>query len=195
MICALMYGSGLRVSETVRLRIKDVNPDEGIITVRSGKGDEDRVVMFPDKLRSEYTEHIESVRKIYERDLEMGISGVYLPYALERKYPQAPKEWGWFWVFPSKEISVDPRSKTVRRHHLHATAVQRAFKKALKLAGITKPATVHSLRHSFATHLLESGYDIRTIQELMGHKSIRTTMIYTHIVKNTVARVISPLDM
>ena len=194
LVCALMYGGGLRVSEAVRLRIKDLDFGRGLITVYSGEGDRDRVTVLPRKLEPEFEVHLAKVKEIYERDRKAGVAGVYLPHALERKYPHAGKEWGWFWVFPSRELSVDPRTETVRRHHIHPTAVQRAFKKALRKAGIEKPATVHSLRHSFATHLLEDGYDIRTIQELLGHKSIRTTMIYTHIVGKHIARVISPFD-
>ncbi len=194
LICALMYGGGLRVSETVRLRVKDLDFERGLITVYSGKGDKDRVTVFPRKLTPELEVHLARIKEIYEQDRRAGVAGVYLPYALERKYPKAGKEWAWFWLFPSKDLSVDPRTETVRRHHIHPSAVQRAFKKALHKAGVEKPATVHSLRHSFATHLLEDGYDIRTIQELLGHKSLRTTMIYTHIVGRKIARVISPLD-
>ncbi len=194
LICALMYGGGLRVSEAVRLRVKDLNFERGLVTVYSGKGDRDRVTVLPRKLKPEFEVHLAKAREIYEMDRKAGVAGVYLPHALERKYPHAGKEWAWFWVFPSRELSVDPRTETVRRHHIHPSAVQRAFKKALRKAGIEKPATVHSLRHSFATHLLEDGYDIRTIQELMGHKSIRTTMIYTHIVGKRILGVISPFD-
>ncbi len=194
LICALMYGGGLRVSEAVKVRIKDLNFEQGLITVYSGKGDQDRVTVLPRRLEPEFEVHLAEVKEIYDMDRKAGVAGVYLPHALERKYPEAGKEWAWFWVFPSRELSVDPRTQTVRRHHLHPTAVQRAFKKALRKAGVEKPATVHSLRHSFATHLLEEGYDIRTIQELMGHKNIRTTMIYTHIVGKRIAGVISPFD-
>jgi len=194
LICALMYGGGLRISETVRLRVKDLDFERGLITVFSGKGDKDRVTVFPRKLTPELEVHLAKIRKIYHQDRRAGVAGVYLPYALERKYPEAGKEWSWFWLFPSKDLSVDPRTETVRRHHIHPSAVQRAFKKALRKAGVEKPATVHSLRHSFATHLLEDGYDIRTIQELLGHKSLRTTMIYTHIVGRKITGVVSPLD-
>ncbi|MBX6421993.1 integron integrase [Thermosulfurimonas sp. F29] len=194
LICALMYGGGLRVSETVRLRVKDLDFERGLITVFSGKGDKDRVTVFPRKLTPELEVHLAKIREIYHQDRRAGVAGVYLPYALERKYPEAGKEWAWFWLFPSKDLSVDPRTETVRRHHIHPSAVQRAFKKALRKAGVEKPATVHSLRHSFATHLLEDGYDIRTIQELLGHKSLRTTMIYTHIVGRRITGVVSPLD-
>jgi len=194
LICALMYGGGLRVSEVVRLRIKDIDFEQGLLIVYSGKGDQDRVTVLPKKLIPKLQEHLSEVRKTYEQDRKAGVAGVSLPYALEKKYPHAGEEWGWFWVFPSKDLSIDPRTQTVRRHHLHSSAVQRAFKKALKMAGIEKPATVHSLRHSFATHLLEAGYDIRTIQELLGHKSLKTTMIYTHIVGKRITGVISPFD-
>ena len=134
------------------------------------------------------------MRKVYKEDRQNNISGVFLPHALERKYPNAGKEWGWFWLFPSKSLSVDPRTNTVRRHHVHIATIQRAFKRALKEAGIEKPASVHSLRHSFATHLLEDGYDIRTVQELLGHKHIQTTMIYTHVARRNILGVKSPLD-
>ena len=194
LICALMYGGGLRVSEAVRVRVKDLDFERGLITVYSGKGDQDRVTVLPRRLEPEFEVHLAGVKELYEMDRKAGVAGVYLPHALECKYPEAGKEWAWFWVFPSRELSVDPRTQTVRRHHLHPTAVQRAFKKALRKAGIEKPATVHSLRHSFATHLLEDGYDIRTIQELMGHKNIKTTMIYRHIVGKRIAGVISPFD-
>jgi len=194
LICALMYGGGLRVSEAVRLRVKDLDFERGLITVFSGKGDKDRVTVFPRELTPELEVHLAKIREIYHQDRRARVAGVYLPYALERKYPEAGKEWAWFWLFPSKDLSVDPRTETVRRHHIHPSAVQRAFKKALRKAGVEKSATVHSLRHSFATHLLEDGYDIRTIQELLGHKSLRTTMIYTHIVGRRITGVVSPLD-
>ena len=136
LVCALMYGGGLRVSETVRLRVKDLDLERGLVTVYSGKGDRDRITVFPRRLVPEFEVHLARIREIYEQDRRAGVAGVYLPHALERKYPEAGKEWGWFWVFPSRELSVDPRTETVRRHHIHPSAVQRAFKKALRKAGV-----------------------------------------------------------
>ncbi len=194
LMAMLIYGCGLRVSECIRLRIKDIDLEQGVVIVRSGKGDKDRITVLPESLKDDLITHIEKVRKVYEEDRQNNISGVFLPNALERKYPNAGKEWGWFWLFPSKSLSVDPRTNTVRRHHVHIATIQRAFKRALKEAGIEKPASVHSLRHSFATHLLEDGYDIRTVQELLGHKHIQTTMIYTHVARRNILGVRSPLD-
>jgi len=164
------------------------------VVVRSGKGDEDRRTMLPERLKDDLIHHLASVRELYDRDRKEKLNGVALPGALERKYPQAGKEWGWFWVFPSKTLSVDPRTRTVRRHHIHPASLQRVFKEAVGKAGIAKPASIHTLRHSFATHLLEKGYDIRTIQELLGHRFLQTTMIYTHVAKKNILRVRSPLD-
>ena len=194
LMAMLIYGCGLRVSECVRLRIKDVDLEQDVVFVRSGKGDKDRVTVLPESLKEDLIKHLERVRKIYEEDRKSDIAGVFLPDALERKYPNAGKEWGWFWLFPSGSLSVDPRTHTVRRHHVHMATIQRAFKRTLGKAGIAKPATVHSLRHSFATHLLEDGYDIRTVQELLGHKHIQTTMIYTRVARRNILGVRSPLD-
>jgi len=190
----LIYGCGLRLQECLSLRIKDVDIEQGIVIVRSGKGDKDRRTVLPESLKDDLLHHISSVRDIYEQDRRDNTNGVYLPGALEKKYPNAGKEWGWFWLFPAKDLSIDPRSRIVRRHHLHPASLQRAFKDAVIKAGITKQASIHTLRHSFATHLLESGYDIRTIQALLGHRNLQTTMIYTHVATKNILGVRSPLD-
>ncbi|RLB04907.1 MAG: integron integrase [Deltaproteobacteria bacterium] len=195
LMAKLIYGCGLRVSECMRLRIKDIDLEMGTVTVRSGKGDKDRITILPENLKDDLLVHMDSVRIIYDRDRKNNVPGVWLPGALGKKYPNAGKEWGWFWLFPSRSLSVDPVSNTVRRHHIHEATLQRAFKKAVREAGITKNATVHSLRHSFATHLLENGYDIRTVQELLGHKNVQTTMIYTHVARKNILGVKSPLDV
>jgi len=194
LMAMLIYGCGLRLSECVRLRIKDVDLEQNIVIVRSGKEDKDRMTILPERLKDDLIRHIDSIRLLYELDRKSNLNGVVLPDALERKYPNAGKEWGWFWLFPSKSLSIDPRTKIVRRHHIHPATLQRAFKAAVKETGITKPVSIHSLRHSFATHLLEDGYDIRTVQELLGHKHLQTTMIYTHVAKKNVLGVRSPLD-
>ncbi|MBI4655348.1 MAG: integron integrase [Elusimicrobia bacterium] len=194
LMAKIIYGCGLRLQECLSLRIKDVDIEQGIVIVRSGKGDKDRRTVLPESLKDEILRHISSVRDIYEQDRKDNTNGVYLPGALEKKYPNAGKEWGWFWLFPARDISIDPRSRVVRRHHLHPAALQRAFREAVIKAGITKQASVHTLRHSFATHLLESGYDIRTIQELLGHRNLQTTMIYTHVASRNILGVRSPLD-
>ncbi len=194
LMAMLIYGCGLRVSECIRLRIKDIDLEQGIIIVRSGKGDKDRITILPEKLKDELIRHMEGIRKIYEEDRKNNLAGVALPNGLERKYPNAGKEWGWFWLFPSRSLSIDPRTNTIRRHHVHISTIQRAFKQAIKKAGIEKPATIHSLRHSFATHLLEDGYDIRVVQELLGHKHLQTTMVYTYVARKNLTGVKSPLD-
>ncbi|BBO16950.1 integron integrase [Candidatus Brocadia pituitae] len=190
----LTYGCGLRLQECLSLRIKDIDLEQSIVMVRSGKGDKDRRTILPESLKDDLIAHISEVRGLYDQDREKGIHGVYLPGALEKKYPNAGKEWAWFWLFPSQSLSVDPRTHTVRRHHMHPASLQKAFKSAVTKSGITKQASVHTLRHSFATHLLESGYDIRTIQELLGHTNLQTTMIYTHVAAKNVLGVRSPLD-
>jgi integron integrase len=194
LMAQIIYGGGLRLKECLKLRIKDMDFERGRVIVRFGKGGKDRETIFPESIQSHVKEHIESIRVFYDRDLKKNVSGVELPGALERKYPNAGKEWAWQWVFPSKKLSVDPRSGIVRRHHLHPTNLQRQIKCAVQKAKITKRVTVHTLRHSFATHLLENGYDIRTIQELLGHSSLRTTMIYTHVAGKNLLGVKSPLD-
>jgi integron integrase len=194
LMAMLTYGCGLRVTECLSLRIKDVDIERGIVIVRAGKGDKDRRTVLPDRLKDDLIKHIESVHLLHKKDCEQGLNGVYLPGALEKKYPNAGKEWGWFWLFPSHSLSIDPRTLVVRRHHMHPASLQRAFKDAVQQVGIAKPVSVHTLRHSFATHLLENGYDIRTIQELLGHKNLQTTMIYTHVASKNILGVKSPLD-
>jgi len=183
------------VIEALRLRVKDLDFAKNAILVRDGKGRKDRHTMLPQSLSGALAAHLVEVRGRHDADLAAGLGAVYLPYALERKYPRASKEWAWQYVFPAQRISVDPRSGVMRRHHLDERLMQRAFSMALKGAGIAKAGTVHTLRHSFATHLLEDGYDIRTVQELLGHSDVKTTMIYTHVlVQNGGRGVRSPLD-
>lgn len=193
-VCKLLYGSGLRLMECLRLRVKDLDFSINQVLVRNGKGSKDRVSIFPDRIKPVVREHLERVRLLYQRDLAAGYGKVYLPNALSRKYPNACKQWGWQYVFPSEKLSTDPRTGIVRRHHLDPSTARKAVKNSLRLAGIHKPASCHTLRHSFATHLLEDGYDIRTVQELLGHNDLRTTMIYTHVLNRGGKGVISPLD-
>ena len=190
----LLYGAGLRLMECVRLRVKDLDFEYRQITVRDGKGQKDRLTMLPDALAGPLRTHLADVKILHEQDLQEGFGNVYLPFALERKYPNAGREWGWQYVFPASQRSIDPRSNIERRHHLDEQTLQRAFKSAVRASGIAKPASCHSLRHSFATHLLMSGYDIRTVQELLGHKDVSTTMIYTHVLNRGGRGVVSPLD-
>ncbi|MEW5948293.1 MAG: integron integrase [Thermodesulfobacteriota bacterium] len=190
----LLYGCGLRLRECLKLRIKDIDFERGCLTVRAGKGDKDRETVLPESLKNDLRKHLEKVRNLFEKDRRDNVAGVELPGALERKYPNAGKEWSWQWVFPSKWLSVDPRTRQIRRHHIHPNNLQKQIKQAAIEAGLTKRVTVHTLRHSFATHLLEKGYDIRTIQELLGHTSVQTTMIYTHVATKNKLGVKSPLD-
>jgi integron integrase len=190
----LMYGSGLRVMETLRLRVKDIDFAYHQVTVRDGKGAKDRVTVLPDGLVDPLLRHLDQLKVRHEVDLSNGFGAVHMPYALDRKYPNAGRDWGWQWVFPSDRLSVDPRSGVRLRHHLNETSIQRAVKGALRKAGVHKHASCHTFRHCFATHLLERGYDIRTVQELMGHKDVATTQIYTHVMKRGAGAVKSPLD-
>lgn len=194
LMARFVYGCGLRLQECLELRVKDVDFDRGMLTVRSGKGDKDRRTVLPESLRDAWSQHVRGLQETHRRDRAAGLPSVALPHALERKYPRAGQEWGWFWVFPASSTSIDPRSRLVRRHHQHPSALQKHFKQAVKAARIAKPATIHTLRHSFATHLLEAGTDIRTIQELLGHKDVQTTMIYTHVATRNRLGVRSPLD-
>ena len=196
LMARLLYGSGLRVMECVRLRIHDIDFGMGEITVREGKGFKDRLTILPESLAVPLQEQIERVRIQHQQDLKNGFGSVYLPYGLERKFKNAYKELGWQFLFHASNIAVDPQTKIKRRHHIHESALQRAVKRAAKQAGINKRVTPHTLRHSFATHLLMDGYDIRTVQELLGHKDVSTTMIYTHVLRQKGVRLVkSPLDL
>ena len=190
----LLYGTGIRLMECLRLRVQDVDFERGTLLVRAGKGNKDRVVMLPGVLREPLQGHFARLRIFFEEDRRAGVPGVWLPGALDVKYPNAGKEWGWQWVFPSKHLLVDPRTGVRRRHHLHDNALHKAVKAAVAAAGIAKPVSCHTFRHSFATHLLESGTDIRTVQDLLGHNSVETTQIYTHVMQKGGVGAVSPLD-
>jgi integron integrase len=194
LMARLLYGSGLRLMECVRLRVKDLDFEQHQILVRDGKGEKDRVTLLPDGIIPDLQRHLRHVKLIHQDDLQDGFGNVYLPYALERKYPNASHEWGWQWVFPAVKRSLDPRSGVERRHHVDESGLQKAIRSASRKAGLLKPIGPHTLRHCFATHLLEAGYDIRTVQELLGHKDLQTTMIYTHVLKRGPGAVRSPLD-
>ena len=195
LMASLLYGTGLRISELLRLRVKDIDFARNEITVREGKGKKDRVTMLPVSLKEPLSQHLTIVKNAHWRDLNEGCGRVELPYALETKYPQAVFEWKWQYIFPAPKRSIDPRSGIERRHHLGGSVIQKAVKEALNKTNIHKKGSCHTFRHSFATHLLESGYDIRTVQELLGHDDVSTTMIYTHVLNKGGRGVTSPLDL
>ena len=194
LLARLLYGTGMRLMEGIRLRIKDVDFDRHVIIVREAKGGKDRVVMLPRSLAPALRLQMLAARAQWEADRQAQRGGVETPHALEQKYPKVGQTWAWFWMFPSPTLSIDPRSGVERRHHLFEERLQRALKKAVAMAGICKPVSVHTLRHSFATHLLQAGYDIRTVQELLGHSDVSTTMIYTHVLKVAAGGTASPHD-
>lgn len=195
LIVLLLYGTGMRILECLRLRIQDVDFDLGNIAIRDGKGHKDRTALLPDACRDRLRDHLIRVKEVHDQDLAEGFGHVFLPKALDRKYPNAAIDWRWQYVFPAGSRGTDPRTGVIRRHHLHESVIQKAVKHAVQKSAITKRATCHTFRHSFATHLLMAGYDIRTIQELLGHKDVKTTMIYTHILQHSGGRgIVSPAD-
>ena len=195
LIAQIIYGAGLRLMELVRLRVKDIDFGSGLIFVRASKGDKDRSTILPGAVREPLQQHLTEVKALHNQDIAKGFGEAYLPDALGRKYPNAPKDWAWQYVFPSSKLSVDPRSGIVRRHHMDETSIQKAVGTATRKAGIAKQASVHTLRHSFATHLLMNGVNIREIQTLLGHQNVETTMIYTHVMRDMTTAPKSPLDI
>jgi integron integrase len=194
LLARLLYGTGMRLMEGLRLRVKDVDFDHQVLIVREAKGGKDRVVMLPRSLHEALKAQVGRARTVWTHDREVGVEGVEVPDALAVKYPDLGRRWGWFWVFPAAKLAVDPRSRIERRHHLYEERLQRAIKLASAATQICKPVSVHTLRHSFATHLLQAGTDIRTVQELLGHSDVSTTMIYTHVLKVAAGGTASPLD-
>ena len=194
LMAQIMYGCGLRLSECLRLRVQDVDFENDLIMVRSGKGDKDRSLMMPRTIRTSLEQHLVAIKDIHKKDISIGHGDASLPHALDKKYPRADKNWGWQWVFPAQKLSVDPQSGRIIRWHVHPSLIQRAIKEAVRNAGVIKMASCHTLRHSFATHLLEAGHTIRVIQELLGHKHVNTTMIYTHVIRKKPSEIASPLD-
>jgi integron integrase len=194
LMAMLLYGAGLRLMECLRLRVQEVDFFSNQLLVRAGKGNKDRVTVLPAATLEPLRQHLDRIKLQYQRDIEQGQGGASLPNALEKKYPNAPREWGWQFVFPASKLSIDPRSGKLRRHHLHESVLQKAVKEAYRQAGVSKHVGCHTFRHSFATHLLEDGYDIRTVQELLGHTDVRTTMIYTHVLNRGGRGVASPAD-
>jgi integron integrase len=194
LVCALLYGSGMRLTECLQLRVKDLGFDYKEIVVRNGKGQKDRVTVLPDRLVAPLKEQLERVRALFDADRETGRGGVLVPYALHRKYPDAPMDWGWQFVFPARMLVRDPTSGRWVRRHVDQRQIQRAMRAAVGQCGLSRPASCHTLRHCFATHLIEGGYDVRTVQELLGHSDLKTTMIYTHVLERGGRGVLSPLD-
>jgi len=194
LMARIMYGGGLRLMELLRLRVQDIDFDNGYLTIRAGKGDKDRTTLLPVSVREALQIHLQRVRSMFETDLQAGHANVWLPGALAQKYPNAPQSWEWQYVFPSKNLSIDPRSGQMRRHHVNESGLQKAIRGARTKADINKRVTSHTLRHSFATHLLESGTNIRVVQKLLGHADVKTTEIYTHVLQQNLAAVVSPLD-
>ena len=194
LITQVMYGGGLRLMEVIRLRVKDLDFANHQVIIRDGKGENDRITTFPDLLLEPLRLHLKQIKAQHDQDLSLGLGTVHLPYALEKKYPNANREFAWQYVFPAPDFSMDPATGIKQRHHINETGLQKAVKQAAKLAKIDKPVSPHTFRHSFATHLLQNGYDIRTVQELLGHKDVKTTMIYTHVLQRGGLAVKSPLD-